>query len=107
MANGGVDLALVPREDAFEMAKNKELTKRNYLYLGDVKRFNFGERCLGRKNNCKCLSSGIANACQRTNAMGALKSGAVAGRDCKLNLTILLLHHPLNVAHLTSPTLPS
>ena len=104
-AKGGVDLALASMEDALEMAENKELTYLNYIFLG--RRFNFGVSCLGRAGNkCKCSSTKVPNACQRTNAIDALTPGAVAGTDCKLNLTILLLP-PLNVTHLILPTPPS
>ena len=101
----GVDLALVPKEDALKMTENKELNMRNYRFLG--KRFKFGSRCLGSAGNkCKCASTGERNACHRTNAIDALTEGAVAGIDCKLNLTILLLP-PLNVTHLILPAPPS
>ena len=83
MTRGGVDLALVSKEDALKMAENKELSQRNYKFLGT--RFNFGKNCVDSANNCKCSSTGIANACLRTNAIKALTEGAVAGEDCKLN----------------------
>ena len=85
MTRGGVDLALVSKEYALRMAENKELSQRNYQYLGGVERFNFGRFCVDSANNCKCSSTGIANACLRTNAIKALTEGAVAGEDCKLN----------------------
>ena len=83
MTRGGVDLVLVSKEDALKMAENKELSQRNYKFLGT--RFNFGKNCVDSANNCKCSSTGIANACLRTNAIKALTEGAVAGEDCKLN----------------------
>ena len=83
MTRGGVDLALVSKEYALKMAENKELSQRNYKFLGT--RFNFGRFCVDSANNCKCSSTGVLNACLRTNAIKALTEGAVAGEDCKLN----------------------
>ena len=85
MAKSGVDLALVSKEEAFEMAEDQKLSTRNYRFLGNEKRFNFGSRCVNAPgNNCNCASTGILNACIRASAMGALAAGAVPGVTCKL-----------------------